>query len=56
VQVYNFSENTVELSCDLLRGHLGVVADERLTGYEYSLMPWTLSVDPYRALWLTQKV
>ncbi len=55
VQVYNFSESTVELSCDLLRGHLGVVADERLTGYEYSLMPWTLSIDPYRALWFTQK-
>ena len=53
VQVYNVSEDWVELSCGILRGHVGVVVDERLSGFEYSLAPPTLTVEPYGVLWLT---
>jgi len=56
LQVYNVSEDDVELSCGMLRAHVGLAADERLSGYEYSLAPVALMVGGYQALWLTQKV
>ncbi|MGM0385996.1 MAG: alpha-amylase family protein [Actinomycetota bacterium] len=55
VQVYNVSEDRIELSCGILRAHVGVVADERLSGFEYSLAPPTLTVEPYAVLWLTAR-
>lgn len=55
VQVYNVSENQVYLPTHLLRSHVGAVADEKISGYEYSLEPHHLIIEPYQALWLVEK-
>lgn len=52
VQVYNFSEGPVYLLGDVLRHHFGYQAREVLSGYDYSLLPQSILVQPYQALWL----
>lgn len=54
VQVYNFSENRVQLPAYLLRDHLGEHAVDRLTGSAFSFQRPTLTLEPYRAMWLVQ--
>ncbi|MEZ5089633.1 MAG: amylosucrase [Micropruina sp.] len=53
VEIYNFSEDAVELPVYTLRSRLGETAVERISGYDYSLVPETLLVRPYQPLWLT---
>lgn len=55
LQVYNFSESSVNLPTHVLREHLGNVADERLSGYTYNLTPEHITLAPYAAWWLTSK-
>lgn len=56
MQIYNFSEHPVNLDCSALRFTLGSEAKELISGYDYDLSPWTLTVQPYQALWLLEKV
>ena len=53
IEVYNFSEDVVELPTYLLRDRLGDIAVERIGGYDYSLDPETIRIRPYQPLWLT---
>ncbi len=53
IEVYNFSEDAVELPTYLLRDRLGDTAVERIGGYDYSLDPETIRIRPYQPLWLT---
>lgn len=55
IEVYNFSEDAVDLPTYVLRDRLGSTAYEALSGYDYSLDPATLQVRPYQPLWLVQK-
>jgi amylosucrase len=56
IEVYNFSEDVVDLPVYVLRDRLGSTAVEQISGYDYSLDPETLRVRPYQPLWLTAKV
>ncbi len=51
VQVYNVSEGPTYLQCEVLRSQVGMNPVELLSGYEYSLAPHGLRVDPYQCLW-----
>lgn len=53
IEVYNFSEDVVDLPTYLLRDRLGDTAVEQIGGYDYSLDPETLRIRPYQPLWLT---
>ena len=53
IEVYNFSEDVVDLPTYLLRSRLGDTAVEQIGGYDYSLDPETIRVRPYQPLWLT---
>ena len=55
IEVYNFSEDVVDLPAYVLRDRLGTAAVEQISGYDYSLEPDTLRVRPYQSLWLTVK-
>ena len=55
IEVYNFSEDVVDLPVYALRDRLGSTAVEHISGYDYSLEPETLRVRPYQPLWLTAK-
>jgi amylosucrase len=55
VQVYNFSEAPVMLPGYVLRDVLGVLAHDRLSGSVFSLDRTTVRLEPYRALWLTER-
>ena len=55
VQVYNVSEGPTYLPCEVLRGRLGMNPDELLSGYEYSLAPHGIRVDPYQSLWFVSR-
>jgi amylosucrase len=52
VELYNFSEERVVLPAYTLRGHLGEDAHDALSGSAFHLTRPTLTLDPYRALWL----
>lgn len=54
LQVYNFSEERVQLPTYLLRDHLGEHALDRLTGSAFTFHRPTVTLEPYRAMWLTQ--
>lgn len=54
IEVYNFSEDLVDLPTYLLRDRLGRSAREAISGYTWSLEPGTLAIRPYQALWLVQ--
>ncbi|HOQ54232.1 MAG TPA: hypothetical protein PLF56_11545, partial [Micropruina sp.] len=56
IEVYNFSEDLVELPAYVLRDRLGTTAVEQISGFDYSLEPDTLRIRPYQPLWLTAKV
>nr|WP_235750618.1 amylosucrase [Nigerium massiliense] len=56
LQVYNVTEWAVQLECAVLREHVGGEASEVLSGYDYSLAPYSLTLTPYQALWLVEKV
>ncbi|GGO23974.1 alpha-amylase family protein [Deinococcus humi] len=53
LELYNFSEERVVLPAYSLRGHLGEDARDALSGSAFHLTRPTLTLDPYRALWLT---
>lgn len=53
LELYNFSEERVVLPAYLLRGQLGEEAHDALSGSALHLSRPTLTLDPYRALWLT---
>lgn len=53
LEMYNFSEDRVVLPAYTLRGHLGEDARDALSGSAFHLTRPTLTLDPYRALWLT---
>jgi amylosucrase len=53
LEVYNFSEERVALPAYVLRGHLGEHAADALSGSLFALSRPTVTLDPYRALWLT---
>lgn len=51
VQLYNVSEEAVEIETSLLREFLGETPYEAISGYEWSLAPATIAVEPYGVLW-----
>lgn len=53
VEVYNMSEQTVQLHHSVLTQHLGYDARELIGGYTYDLRPATIDIWPYQAAWLT---
>ncbi|QFP78373.1 alpha-amylase family protein [Deinococcus sp. AJ005] len=53
LEVYNFSEERVVLPAYVLRGHLGEDAHDALSRSAFHLTRPTVTLDPYRALWLT---
>ncbi len=53
LELYNFSEERVVLPAYTLRSHLGEDAHDALSGSAFHLTRPTLTLDPYRALWLT---
>lgn len=53
LELYNFSEDRVVLPAYTLRGQLGEDARDALSGSAFHLSRPTLTLDPYRALWLT---
>jgi len=55
LQVYNFSEGPTYLPCEALRDRLGMNPVELLSGYEYSLAPHGIRVDPYQAMWFVSQ-
>ncbi|MCW3158671.1 amylosucrase [Micropruina sonneratiae] len=55
IEVYNFSEDAVELPSYVLHDRLGDVATEQISGYDYSLLPETVRIRPYQPLWLTTR-
>ncbi|MDV6374858.1 alpha-amylase family protein [Deinococcus arenicola] len=52
LEVYNFSEERVVLPAYFLREQLGDRAHDALSGSAFHLSRPTLTLDPYRALWL----
>ena len=54
VQVYNFSERRVVLPAHMLRAELGDSARDLIGGSAFTLSRPTLTLEPYRALWLVQ--
>ena len=55
VQVYNFSEHRIQLPSYVLRDQLGEGAQDRLSGSALSLTRPTVTLEPYRALWLVSR-
>lgn len=55
VQVYNFSEHRVQFPSYALRDQLGEEAEDRLSGSAFGLTRPTVTLDPYRALWLVSR-
>ena len=53
VEVYNMSEQTVQLHHSVLTQHLGYDARELLGGSTYDQRPATIDIWPYQAAWLT---
>ncbi|CAM4018426.1 alpha-amylase family protein [Deinococcus frigens] len=53
LEIYNFSEERVVLPAFLLRSHLGEDAHDALSGSALHLTRPTLTLTPYRAMWLT---
>ncbi|PNY80479.1 alpha-amylase family protein [Deinococcus koreensis] len=51
--VYNFSEHRIQFPAHMLRDALGEFAQDHLTGNGLSLYRPTVTLEPYRALWLT---
>ena len=51
VEVYNVTEDEVELESEVLRGLLGQDPWEAIAGYEWSLSPERITVEPYGVLW-----
>ncbi|WP_316667759.1 alpha-amylase family protein [uncultured Propionibacterium sp.] len=51
VEVYNVSEQMVDLHHGALTQHLGYNARELIGGYDYDLRPATIGIWPYQAAW-----
>ncbi|WP_309572095.1 alpha-amylase family protein [Deinococcus sp.] len=51
--VYNFSEYRIQLPAYALRNEVGEFALDHLTGSGFSLYRPTITLEPFRALWLT---
>ncbi|MCD0162272.1 alpha-amylase family protein [Deinococcus sp. 6YEL10] len=52
--VYNFSEHTINFPAQALRDHLGDHARDHIAATAFNLGGGTVTLEPYRALWLTQ--
>ncbi|GGS32815.1 alpha-amylase family protein [Deinococcus knuensis] len=51
---YNFSEHTINFPAQALRDHLGDHARDHIAATAFNLGGGTVTLEPYRALWLTQ--
>ncbi|WP_232012535.1 alpha-amylase family protein [Propionibacterium australiense] len=51
VEIYNMSEQMVDLHHSALTQHLGYNARELIGGYDYDLRPATIGIWPYQAAW-----
>ncbi len=51
IELYNMSEQRVDLHHSVLTQHLGYTARELIGGYDYDLRPATIGIWPYQAAW-----
>lgn len=56
IQVYNFSEDRIDIPMAALRDHLGDQAEELLGGHSWDLRPDWVRVDKYQSLWFVAPV